>query len=317
MACDVEGKAGRPVRFPLAISTSRGADRALVVAPEIELMRISRHVRNRFLQFEPLEGRALMSAVGKSAKQHAAIAAVLDRSDARRVAFSSIGESAVLDAVFGGAGHEFVTLALREVHDIGAVVTGFETGRLSALSVPGLTFKSPPNLQPLYGYAPHDPLALNVAGAVLLKRQTIELAAIVRGPFTTYPGTTYIVFAINRGAGGRLGPAFASRPGITPDALVTVEVGPYGRSNSATITDLTTGATQSISPSLISVAGPTVRLLVSANQLPSEGFPVKKYTFAAWTEIQPNATISEVGSFIPEDSMVPIGVETNVNPPRI
>ena len=227
------------------------------------------------------------------------------------------GESAVLNAIFGGAGHEFVTLALREVHDLGAIVTGFETGRLTQLSVAGLTVKSPPNLQPLYGYAPHDPLALNMAGALVLKRKTIELAAIVRGPFTTYPGTTYIVFAINRGAGGRLGPVYPSRPGITPDALVTVKVGPYGQSNSATITDLTTGATQSVDPALISVAGPTVRLLVSESQLPSQGYPVNKYRFAVWTEIQPNATISQVGSFIPEDSMVPIGVETSVNPPKI
>jgi hypothetical protein len=279
-------------------------------------MRLSERARTRPLQFESLEGRALMS-VGARTAGGFAHAAVLDRSDLARPSFSSAGESAVLNAIFGGAGHEFVTLALREVHNVGAVVTGFETGKLTQLTVPGLTVKSPPNLQPLYTGLPHDPLALNVAGAVLLKHKTIELAAILRGPFTTYPGTTYIVFALNRGAGGRLGPVYASRPGITPDALVTVEVGPYGKSNSASITDLTTGATQSINPALISVAGPTVRLLVSASQLPSEGFSLSKYSFAVWTETQPNATISQVGSFIPEDSMAPIGVLTSVSPPKI
>jgi hypothetical protein len=282
---------------------------------EVEVMRRIAHGRNRSLQFESLEGRALLSGGGTKADLPAAV--VLDRIGAPRFSFSSAGESAVMSAILGGAGHEFVALALREVHNPAAVVAGFETGQLTHLTVPGLTVKSPPNLQPLYTGLPHDPLALNMAGGVLLKRKTIELAAIVRGPFTTYPGTTYIAFAINRGAGGRLGPAFASRPGITPDAIVTVEVGPYGRSNSASITDLTTGATQSINPALISVAGPTVRLLVSESQLPSAGFPVKNYTFAVWTETQPNATISQVGSFIPENSMVPIGVETNVNPPKI
>lgn len=151
---------------------------------------------------------------------------------------------------------------------------------------------------------------------MLLKHKTIELAAIARGPFTTYPGTTYIAFGINRGAGTRLGPVYPTEPGITPDALVVVKVGPYGQGNSATITDLTTGATQSLSPSSISVAGPTVRLLVQASQLPSEGFALTKYTFAVWTETVPSAPISQVGSFIPADSMVPIGVETNVNPHR-
>lgn len=256
-------------------------------------------------------------SVGARPAGHSAHAMVLDRSNLARPSFSSPGASAVLNAIFGGAGHEFVTLALREVHDVGAVVTGFETGKLTQLTVPGLTFKSPPNLQPLYTGLPHDPLALNAAGAVVLKHKTIELAAIVRGPFTTYPGTTYIVFALNRGAGGRLGPVYGSRPGITPDALVTVRIGPFGQGSSASITDLTTGATQSISSPVISVAGPTVRLLLSASQLPSEGLPVSKYSFAVWTETQPDATIGEVGSFIPEDSMVPIGVETNVSPPKI
>ncbi len=127
-------------------------------------------------------------------------------------------------------------------------------------------------------------------------------------------GTTYIVFALNRGAGARLGPRFPARPGITPDALVTVTVGPYGRSNSATITDLTTGMSQPLNPSVIQVAGPVVRLLVPTSELPSEGFPLKKYTFAVWAAIDPNGGFSSVGSFVPEDSMIPIGVLTNVKP---
>ena len=110
----------------------------------------------------------------------------------------------------------------------------------------------------------------------------------------------------------RLGPYFASRSGITPDALVAVTVGPYGRNNSATITDLTTGTTQPIASPDISVAGPTVRILLDTSQLPSEGFKLSRYTFAVWTETQPNAPIQDVGSFVPEDSMVLIGVETNV-----
>jgi hypothetical protein len=271
-----------------------------------------RPCKARRIGFELMEEKILMHGGALTATVHTNVA-VLARP---ALSFPSAGVSAVMNAIFGGAGHEFVELGLREVHNVATIVRGFESGTLTQFSVPGLAFKQT-NLQPLYTGLPHDTLSLNAAGAVILKRKTIELAAIVRGPFTTTPRTTYIVFAINRGAGGQLGPAFASRPGITPDATVTVQVGPYGVGNSAWITDLTTGATQSINPALISVAGPTVRLLVSESQLPREGFALSKYTFAVWTETEQNAPISQVGSFIPEDSMVPIGVETNVNPPKI
>ncbi len=138
--------------------------------------------------------------------------------------------------------------------------------------------------------------------------------AIVRGPFTTYPGTTDIVFAINRGGGPALGPYFASRSGITPDLLVTVTVGPYGQNNSATITDLTTRTTQLLTTPDIAVTGPTVRILLNSSQLPSKGLPVKGYRFAVWTETHPDAPIQDVGSFVPENAMAPFGVETNVRP---
>ena len=70
--------------------------------------------------------------------------------------------------------------------------------------------------QPGYTGFPHDPLSLTVAGAVVLKNKKIELGAIVRGPFTTYPGTTDIVFAINRGAGPPLDLRSQSSPESRP-----------------------------------------------------------------------------------------------------
>jgi len=278
-------------------------------------MRRNARSRSRNLGFEALEGRALLSASGIRAPRESG-AALLARVEARKITDASTGETAILNAILGGAGHEFVTLAQREVPNISAVVTGFETGRLTQFTVAGMVFKTA-NWQAGYTGFRHDTLSLTVAGGVLLKGKKIELAAITRGPFTTYPGTTIIVFAINRGAGARLGPAFAREPGITPDALVTVTVGPNGQSNSATVTDLTTGTTQPLSPPLIQVAGPTVRVLVSTSQLPSEGLPVSKYRLAAWTEVQLGAPYQDVGSFAPVDSMIPIGVETNIAPPNL
>jgi hypothetical protein len=91
-----------------------------------------------------------------------------------------------------------------------------------------------------------------------------------------------------------------------------VTVGPYGKGDSATLTDLTTGTTEPISAPIL-VAGPTVRILLPAALLPSKGSPIKNYKFAVWTEEQPNAPFEGIGSFIPEYSMDPIGVETNVS----
>jgi hypothetical protein len=264
--------------------------------------------RRRTFRVESLEGRALLSGAGV-ARPHGHEAAILARP---QISFNRAGETAILNALLGGAGHEFVALALREVRNPLAVSKGFANHTITQFTVPGVVVKQI-NLQSGYAGLPHDILALNIGGAVALKHKKIELGAIVRGPFTTTPFGTNIVFAINRGAGGRLGPYYPGRPGITPDALVTVSVGPNGKGNSASITDLTTGATQPINSPEISVKGPTVRILLNSSQFPSEGFKLKHYTFAVWTATQPNAPIQDVGSFVPEDSMIPIGIETNAS----
>jgi hypothetical protein len=267
--------------------------------------------RRKTLGFEPLEGRTLLSVAGLK-PPHDSGAAILARiRHEPKLSLKGAGESAIINALLGGAGHEFTTLALKEVKNPLGVAAGFSSGAITQYTVPGIVVKQI-NLQSGYTGAPHDVLALNVGAAVALKGKKIELGAIVRGPFTTTPFASTVVFAINRGAGSRLGPYFSGRPGITPDALVAVSVGPDGQGNSATITDLTTGVTQSIASPVIGVAGPTVRILLNTSQLPSEGFSLKHYTFAVWTETQPNAPFNDVGSFVPEDSMIPIGVETNV-----
>jgi hypothetical protein len=266
--------------------------------------------RSQDPRVESLEGRALLSGLGID-RPHGDGSAILARIPVAKASFNSAGESAILKALFGGAGHEFVALALKEVKNPFGVAAGISDGTITQYAVPGLVVKKI-NLQSGYTGPPHDSFALNIGGAVVLKRKKIELGAIVRGPFTTSPFATNVVFALNRGAGGRLGPYYPARPGITPDALVTVTVGPNGQGNSATYTDLTTGTTTPISSPVISVAGPTVRILLNESQLPSEGFSLKHYTFAVWTASQANAPFQDVGSFVPEDSMIPIGVETNV-----
>ena len=241
---------------------------------------------------------------------HRSGAAILARVNVPK--FSGPGEGAILNAIMGGAGHEFVVLAEKEVHNILGAAAEFSSGT-HQLTVPGLVVKTPNCQSEVTGFK-HDVLALNVGGAILLHGKKIEFAAIARGPYTTTPFSSQVVFAINRGAGARLGPEFAGRPAITPDALVTVTVGPNGRGNSATITDLTTGITVPLNPDAISVAASTVRVLVPEAQLPSEGFALKHYKFAVYTQLAPTTDFSLIGSFVPESTMIPIGVLTNVQP---
>jgi hypothetical protein len=275
---------------------------------------MSRNVRTRRkpLGFDALEGRALLS-VAQLNPPHAPGTAILAHESGPQRSFHARRGQAVINALLGGAGHEFVALALREMKDPLVVLRALDHGTLTQYPVPGLVVKRI-NFQIGYTGLPHDTLALSTGGAVVLKNRKIELGAIVRGPFTTSPLPTTIVFAINRGAGHRLGPHFAGRPGITPDALVSVTVGPHGQNHSATITDLTTSVTHRIDSPEISVAGPTVRVLLDVHQLPSEGLKLQHYTFAVWTATTPNAPIQEVGSFIPEDSMARFGIEPRVRP---
>ena len=190
------------------------------------------------------------------------------------------------------------------------VITGFETGKYTSYSIPGLTAETP-TVQPAFIGTAYDQLVANLAGAAVFKGNVVELGAIMRGPFHD-PATSYYVFALNRGSGASQGATFASRPGITPDAIVTLAVGPYGQSATGTITDLTTHATQAIPSSSILIQGPVVRVFLKTTQLPSKGWPLQKYRFAFWTQTQPGNNISNVVSFAPGSSMIPIGVLKSV-----
>jgi hypothetical protein len=268
---------------------------------------------------ENLEARQLLS-VASAAVEHPKHVAQLVRQHTS-LAYNPAGVSAILSALDGGAGHEFVTLIKKEIPNPLSVIEQFATGKITEKAIPGFVAQVS-KANPLYTGPGLDRMFLTEAGAIVLKHGVIELGAITRGPFYSNSATTTITFAINRGAGGSLGPAFASEGGVTPDALVTVTVGAYGASYSATIEDLTTGAIQTVSASDISVAGPTVRVLINPGQLPSEGFIPNHYQFSAWTTVvQYEGTtyapgIASVGSFAPSNgTMDKVGVLANVKAP--
>jgi len=257
---------------------------------------------------ELLEMRSLMSGVNaliRPAHSPAMIGPVHPT-----IATDPAGIAAVMSALEGGMGREWVSLIRAELKNPLAVIAGFETGKYTSYSIPGVTAETP-SVQAAFVGRRYDQLVATVAGAAVFKRNVLELGAIMRGPFHD-PATSYYVFALNRGAGAGQGPTFASLPGITPDALVTLQVGPYGQSATGTITDLTTHSTQPIPSSSIVIQGSVVRVFLKTTQLPSKGWPLQKYRFAFWTQTQPGNSISTVASFAPATSMIPIGVLKSV-----
>ena len=214
-----------------------------------------------------------------------------------------VGVSAILSALKGGAGSEFVKLVRSEAPNLGSVIRGFVSGKLTQYNVNGFAVKIP-NIQSQYSGPIYDHLSATAAGALSLKNHQLELAGILRGPFHAEPG--YVVFGLDRGAGASVGPRFASVPGITPDMIVTIKVDPYGASASGTITDLTTNAVTTIDPSQIKVAGAAVRVFLNADQVPSKGLPTANYKFDMWTQ-HTLGGIDTVGSFAPGSSMIQVG----------
>ena len=258
---------------------------------------------------EFLERRSLLS--GLSPLIRPALSSAMIGQVHRTIATDPAGIAAIMSALDGGMGKEWISLIRAGVKNPLAVIAGFETGKYTSYSISGLTAESP-SIQPAFTGQPYDQLLATVAGASVFKRNTLELGAIMRGPFHD-PAPSYYVFAFNRGAGASLGATFASRPGITPDALVTITVGPYGTTATGTVTDLTTHSTQAISPSNIEIQGPVLRVFLETALLPSKGWPLQKYRFAFWTQTQPGNNITTVASFAPQTSMIPIGVFKSVS----
>jgi hypothetical protein len=218
--------------------------------------------------------------------------------------------AAIISALEGGPGSEFVSLIRKQIKNPLALIKKFENGTTTQASINGIAARIATIVSTFNG-SHYDYQAAVAAGVVLLPKQTLELGAILRGPNNS-PAPAYFTFGINRGSGANVGPYFSAVPGITPDALVTVTVGPFGQSASGTITDLNTGSVSTINPSQILIQGSTLRVRVSTSQLPSAGFSISHYQFAFWTQDRLGHDFGTVGSALPGSNMIRIGVEPGV-----
>jgi hypothetical protein len=195
--------------------------------------RHARHSTARKPTCETLEGRELLSGFSLPASVQSALLGGISQHAIKTV---PAGVSAITSALGGGPGSEFVNLVRHELKNPSALLSQFESGATGAASIRGVAARKATILSTFAG-AHYDYQAVVAAGAVLLSPNTFEFGAILRGPNrSTAPA--YFVFGVDRGSGASLGPLFAARPGITPDALVTITAAPNNTSVSGTITDL-------------------------------------------------------------------------------
>lgn len=261
---------------------------------------------------ESLEGRSLLSAtpfqqfVQPVAAQIGSYGVV---SGLGGVRIDPVAVQAILSALRGGPGNEFASTILRQVPNPMGIVRSFISGQRTEYVTRGAAFKVP-RFQEAFASGPrYDHLSILASGGILQQRGTsFQFGAILLGPYDEN-ATAQIVFGIDRGSGAGRQALFASRPGITPDALVTVTIGPYGREATGKVTDLVSGVETAIDPAAIRILGSTIRVIVPSSVLPSTGLPTSKYRFAAWTHAGVGGGIETVGSFSPESVMAQVGVQ--------
>jgi|GEM_PF-4668224 len=163
---------------------------------------------------------------------------------------------------------------------------------------------------------------LNVvaARAQLKPGQGLVFQGTVQGRINTNPATPadnlFYVFGVNRGSPQAITPFF-NRPGISFDAVVIISIS-SDSGVTASVRDLTTGASTTLSPNSVRIQGRDLRVTVDPALLPTPagGKPLDQSTFNLWprtslanptpTPTQPHPSF--VASFIPENSMAPIQV---------
>src|SRR5262245_62176151 len=148
--------------------------------------------RSSGLAVESLEGRALLSAAGSIdlSQLLGGVSSIVARSSNAK--YDPEGVAAVMAALNGGAGGEFVALAKRQVPNYQAIISQFLLGQRTSFTMAGGAAKVA-NWQPLYKGPHNDHLTATMAGALVLSGNKLELAGVMRGKFDE-PTSSQVVF---------------------------------------------------------------------------------------------------------------------------
>lgn len=209
--------------------------------------------------------------------------------------------SAILSALNGGLGSEFVQSLRRQVGNPLRIIGEFARGQRTSFATRGFAALTHTTL-PTYTGGFADAILPRVAGAVALPTNRISLGAIMRGPMDELNEGARYVWALDLGRGART--VFDEYPGIRADTIVRVDIG-QDRRPTLTVDDLVGGTSRTLDPARVRIAGPTIRLRLAATDLPSGSAPLSRAKFAFWVHERPGG-LETVPNFLPTRS-VPVG----------
>lgn len=136
-----------------------------------------------------------------------------------------------------------------------------------------------------------------------LRDGDFEFVGVNQGAIDPKVQATY-VFGIDRN--GKLSPGpFPGRPDIRFDALVVVTLTP-GKAPAASVTDLVTNKSTSLTSGSVLVRGQMIAVNVPEGLLPSTGLDPSQYRFDYWPE-DGNPGATHIASFAPEFNDAPVG----------
>lgn len=267
--------------------------------------------RSRRRRFEPgvsvLEGRQLLSTAAPNLESWlrsyaGSIPSALRRLPNIPTSPDGSGYQAILNALRGGPGSEFVSLIRRYVPNPTAIARQFAFGQRTEFTIPGFAVRTPKLLDSYTG--PRlDQFNPTASGLVRQRTGEIVAGAIMRGPIDL-PLEVRYVWGFDRGI-GQARPVFGGQADPRVDSLLTVIRSADG-STSARFTDLATDQATILSGVVIQIEGPTVRARLSPSTSAALGLNGSQVRYAFWTEGGTSEGRAAVGQFIP-GSTIPIG----------
>ncbi|GIW86929.1 MAG: hypothetical protein KatS3mg108_1253 [Isosphaeraceae bacterium] len=212
------------------------------------------------------------------------------------------GAAAILNALNGGLGSEFVRNLRQHVRNPLRIVREFASGQRTSFATRGFAALTHTTL-PTYLGGHADAILPRVAGAVALPSNQLSLGAIMRGPMDELNEGARYVWALDLGRGARS--IFSEYPDIQADTIVRVDIG-QDRRPTLTIDDLVRGTSRSLDPARVRIVGATIRLRLAAADLPVGSAPLRQARFAFWVHETPGG-LETVPNFLPTRS-IPVGV---------
>jgi hypothetical protein len=167
----------------------------------------------------------------------------------------------------------------------------------------GIVTKRPRFYQFYTGERKQSVNATRASVILSMSSNTFTLTGTVQGKIND--SDDIYVWGIDRNGQLGTGP-FQGRPNVKFDAVVVVTLD-QSLTPTAQVSDLTSGATTTLSPGSATIQGRVVKVVVPSSLLPSTGLAPSHYRFNFWPDYHSQASVA---SFLPEFTDAQVGVHS-------